>query len=106
MKKLTFSIILIILCSLTQNCKNRKEEFIHLSQTKIDANHFSVFVYSKTVSDSTILYTDTIVGELHSGTEFQTEWFDGSVNCIVPNYIPENTYRTHTNLKVILKHKP
>lgn len=108
MKKLLYTFIAITLCLLTQNCKNnndRQEEFINLNQIKIDSVHFAVSIYSKTVSDSTILYTDTIVGKLREGENLQTEWFDDSVKCIVPNYIPENIFRTHTNLKVILKHK-
>ncbi|GEP52724.1 hypothetical protein FNO01nite_33960 [Flavobacterium noncentrifugens] len=108
MKRIQFIFIIVALNFLTQSCKNnikRQEEFINLNQTKIDSNHFSAQIVSKTNSDSTILYSDTIVGKLLEGSELQTEWFDDSVNCIVPNYIPENKFQTHTGLKVVLQHK-
>ena len=106
MKIFPYSITAIILCLLLQSCKNdRPEEFINLNKVKIDSEHFAVTIYSKTKSDSTILYCDTIFGEINSGEEFETKWFNDSVKCLVPNYIPEKTFRTHTNLKVILKHK-
>lgn len=106
MRIITYSILTIILCLLLHSCKkNRPEEFINLNQKTIDSGHFVATIYSKTESDSTILYTDTIAGKLLGGTEFETKWFNDSVKCLVPKYIPEKTYRTSTNLKVILKHK-
>lgn len=97
---------MIIILWLLIGCKNnRAEEFVYLRKATIDSNHFAVSIYSKTKSDSIVLYTDTLVGEFQAGEEFKTKWFNDSVECIVPVYIPENTFRTHTNLKVVLKHK-
>lgn len=96
----------MILCLTIQNCKqNRQEEFISFKKVKIDDDYFVVSISSKTKTDRTILYTDTLLGEIPKGEEFKTEWFNDSVECFVPEYIPEKTFRTKTNLKVILKHK-
>jgi hypothetical protein len=106
MRVFKFIFTVIFLFQFLQSCvNNRQEEFINLKQTTIDSGHFVVMIYSKTKSDSIILYNDTIVGKLLGATKFETEWFNDSVRCLVPEYIPEKTYRTHTNLKVILKHK-
>ena len=106
MKIMKYLFTVLILSQFLQSCKNkRSEEFVSLRQVQIDSSHFTVLIYSKTVSDSTILYKDTIAGKLKGAAEFKTEWFNDSVKCIVPNYIPENNFRTHTNLKVILKHR-
>jgi hypothetical protein len=106
MKKIHLLFIALILCLTTQNCKQkRQEEFLSFKKVKIDDNFFMVSISSKTKTDSTILYSDTIPGEIPGGEEIQTEWFNDSVKCFVPEYIPEKTFRTKTNLKVILKHK-
>ncbi|HLP63144.1 hypothetical protein [Flavobacterium sp.] len=106
MKKLTYTVISVFLCAIIQSCKNdRPEEFIYLNEVKIDSVHFAVSIYSKIKSDSTILYCDTLLGKIQSGEKFETEWYDDSVKCLVPKYIPEKTFQTNTNLKVILKHK-
>ena len=84
---------------------NQLEEFINLDQVKIDSNHFAVTIYSKTNADRSILYTDTLVGKLQTNQDLKTEWFKDSVRCLVPTYIPENIFLTHTKLKVILRHK-
>ena len=77
MKIITYSILTIILCLLLHSCKkNRPEEFINLNQKTIDSGHFVATIYSKTESDSTILYTDTIAGKLLGGTEFETKWLN------------------------------
>ena len=105
MKKFSYSLFALIICLSTQNCKkNKPEEFINFTKTKIDSEHFVVSIYSKTKADSTILYSDTLLGEIPRGEEFKTEWFDDSVMCKVPEYVPEKTLRTKSNLKVILKH--
>jgi hypothetical protein len=105
MKKFRYSFFALVICLLTQNCKqNKPEEFINFTKVKIDPEHFVVSIYSKTKVDSTLLYSDTLLGEIRHGEEFKTEWFDDSVKCKVPDYIPEKTFRTKSNLKVILKH--
>ena len=74
MKKFSYSLFALIICSLTQNCKkNRPEEFINLTKVKIDSEHFVVSIYSKTKVDSTLLYSDTLLGEIRSGEEFKTD---------------------------------
>ena len=88
----------------TQSCTNRPEEFINLTQVKIDSSRFAVCIYSKTISDSSILYTDTIIGKIPSGDNLKTQWFKDSVICIVPDYIEMKTLKTPTNLKVVLRH--
>lgn len=112
MKIFSYTFIITILLLLTNSCKNSKkikdrpDEFIHLNQVKIDSRRFTVLIYSKTALDSTILYTSTITGPLKTVDDLQTEWFDDSVVCIVPTYVPEKTFKTPTDLKVTLIHRP
>src|SRR6478736_4479539 len=106
----THTLIILVLFFTFQSCghrpaSERPEEFITLDKSVIDSNHFAVSIYSKTTTDSTILYTDTVTGVLTSGQDLKTEWFNDSVKCVVPTYIPTATYKTPTNLTVILTHR-
>ncbi len=106
----THTLIILVLFFTFQSCghrpaSERPEEFITLEKSVIDSNHFAASIYSKTTTDSTSLYADTITGVLTSGDDLETEWFDDSVKCIVPTYIPQARYKTPSDLTVILTHR-